>query len=269
MPPGLNSLFCGQCGTQIPVDSIFCPMCGSKTALPGAATMPLPPAVEPLPTWEPARPEAPRPPRTLELAPTAVGPALAPTGYGSALPAHQLAPAPELVAPAPPARVAADPRAVVMPAPAPIPITRRPRIMLFGAALVLAALCIALFYLPRHRPLSASAEAALAAGAGQAEVVRQRRARFSEEVYVGGNVGAAALALAGLGFILAGAFHRAEAYVRCRRCLRPVAASRGSFGLHCPLGPHYARVQWIAVALTAFFWAGLLTAGIVLAVWLA
>lgn len=90
-----------------------------------------------------------------------------------------------------------------------------------------------------------------------------------DELLVGGSMGAAALALAGAGLVLTGAFHRAAAQVRCRRCARPVLAWKGAFGLHCPLAPHYARVNWLLVALTAAFWLGLLVTAIGMLVWLA
>jgi hypothetical protein len=150
-----------------------------------------------------------------------------------------------------------------------IPPTPRPVRIVLGSLFLLVTLWLVLFFLPRHKPLSAAAEAELAARAGQAEVLRQRELRLSEEVHVGGNVGAVALALAGIGLILSGALHRPQAHVRCRRCLRPVLAWKGPFGLHCPFGDHYAQVQWILVALTALFWTGLLILAAIIVLWLA
>jgi zinc-ribbon domain len=91
----------------------------------------------------------------------------------------------------------------------------------------------------------------------------------ADEVLVAGSMTAAMLALAGIGLVLAGAFHRAEQQVRCRRCARPVLARKGAFGLHCPLGPHHARVSWFLVAITAAFWLGLVVTLIGMLVWLA
>ncbi len=90
-----------------------------------------------------------------------------------------------------------------------------------------------------------------------------------DEMLVGGSMSAAALALAGIGLVLTGAFHRAAAQVRCRRCARPVLAWKGAFGLHCPLAPHYARVSWFLVAITAAFWLGLVVTLIGMLIWLA
>jgi hypothetical protein len=90
-----------------------------------------------------------------------------------------------------------------------------------------------------------------------------------DELLVGGSMSAAALALAGIGLVLTGAFHRAAAQVRCRRCARPVLAWKGAFGLHCPLAPHYARVSWFLVAITAAFWLGLVVTLLGMLIWLA
>ena len=90
-----------------------------------------------------------------------------------------------------------------------------------------------------------------------------------DEMLVGGSMSAAVLALAGIGLVLTGAFHRAAAQVRCRRCARPVLAWKGAFGLHCPLAPHHARVNWFLVAITAAFWLGLVVTLIGMLIWLA
>ncbi|HTE50720.1 MAG TPA: hypothetical protein VK698_07615 [Kofleriaceae bacterium] len=156
-----------------------------------------------------------------------------------------------------------------IPPPSHIPITPRPLRITLGALFLVLGIGLALLFLPRYRPLSDDEEADLARRAGQGEVLRQREARLTEEVHIGGNVGAAALALAGIGFILSGALHRAAAQVRCRRCARHVVAWKGSFGLHCPLGDHYARVQWLIVGLTALFWAGLVAVAGFIALWVA
>lgn len=127
-------------------------------------------------------------------------------------------------------------------APRGIPITPSPLRIVVGVALAGFALWLAAWFVPH-----AGSEA---------------------EIHVTGNLIAAALGIAGLGLIVAGVLHRAQAEVRCRRCSRPVIAWKGAFGLHCPLGPHYARVNWILVAVTVAFWTGVLSVGIATAVWL-
>jgi hypothetical protein len=82
------------------------------------------------------------------------------------------------------------------------------------------------------------------------------------------SMSAAALALVGIALMVSGALRRAEGPVRCRRCGVPVEAWKGAFGLHCPHGPHHARIHWFLVGLTALFWVGFVAAAVVLLVWL-
>lgn len=155
-----------------------------------------------------------------------------------------------------------------MPASGPIPRTPRPLRITLGVLFLLLSAWLGLLFLPGHRPLSVAEEAELAQRAGQGEVLRQRETRLGEGVHLGGNVGAGALALAGIGFALSGALYRAAAQVRCRRCQRTVVAWKGAFGLSCPLGEHYARVQWLMVGLTALFWIGVLVVAAFIGLWI-
>jgi hypothetical protein len=357
--PDVRSLFCGQCGAQIPVDSIFCPMCGFKAEPSGEATMfqlpqvtltsspdhrtaqltaqPAPVDIDAPTSIDPSghdvpaaamagapmpaapMPAAPMPAAPMPAAPMPAAPARhdssagrvrAPVGpMGRAPTASDHAPAhgrPFGVEAPPPPMHAGDPTRPVGPAPIPapeyvpepaprdaaqgwsetprrpvverptsipppvgrMPATPKPVRIVVGALFLVLSAGLALYFLPAHRPLTDSEEAAMAARAGQGEVLRQREARFTEEIHIGGNVGAAALALAGIGLILSGALYRPQAHIRCRRCGRSVIAWKGPFGLHCPLGEHYARVQWVLVGLTALFWSGLVVVAGIIALWL-
>jgi hypothetical protein len=42
-----------------------------------------------------------------------------------------------------------------------------------------------------------------------------------------------------------------------------VVGWKGAFGLHCPLGPHQARIDWPMVVLTVGFWTGALVVFVV------
>ncbi|HWM86446.1 MAG TPA: hypothetical protein VNO33_11425, partial [Kofleriaceae bacterium] len=149
-----------------------------------------------------------------------------------------------------------------------IPATPRPVRIVLGSLLFVLAGTLGFWFLPSNRPLTAGDEAEIAARSGPEEVLRVRAARLTEEIHIAGNVGAGAMALAGLGLILAGALYRAQSQVRCRRCARQVIAWKGVFGLHCPLGEHYARVQWLLVGLTALFWLGLVVGAGLIGLWL-
>lgn len=262
-------------------------MCGTRTELPGAApapapkpppSAPVPPppaAPAPFPSAHafPPQPAAPVPPPAGPRAPSRAAPPRTarlesqPVDFIVPPPVHPVEPQP-FHAPTRPLPV--DRHASIPPLEAAsIPATPRPVRIVLGGLFLLVTLWLVLFFLPRHKPLSSAAEAELAARAGQAEVLRQRELRLSEEVHIGGNVGAVALALAGIGLIVSGALYRPQAHVRCRRCLRPVLAWKGPFGLHCPLGEHYARIQWLLVVLTALFWSGLLILAAVILLWLA
>jgi hypothetical protein len=126
-----------------------------------------------------------------------------------------------------------------------IPITPSPARIVIGTVLAAVALWLALWFFPQYRD------------------------RLSEEVRMAIGIGAGCFGLAAFGLILSGALYRAQAEVHCRRCGRPVIAWKGAFGLHCPLGPHHARINWIMVVVTASFWATLLVVGIGLVAWLA
>jgi hypothetical protein len=138
----------------------------------------------------------------------------------------------------PPLSPARPPRA---PAALGIPVARRPARIALGAIAIAAAALGALW---------------LAAG------------ERADELLVGGSLTFVALGLAGLALVHHGARHRAQAHAQCRRCDRPVVAWKGAFGLHCPHAPHYARVHWFLVAMTALFWVGLAASGAVLGLWL-
>jgi len=125
-----------------------------------------------------------------------------------------------------------------------IPITPSPARIVIGVVVASVALWLALWFLPEYR------------------------GRLSEEVRTAIGIAAGGLGLAAFALILTGALYRAQAEVRCRICARPVIAWKGAFGLHCPLGPHHARIAWVMVILTAAFWTSLIVSGIGLLVWL-
>ena len=149
-----------------------------------------------------------------------------------------------------------------------VPVTPRPIRIVLGCLFLAVTAWLALLFLPGHRPLTETEEAELTARLGIDQVRRIRQTRLTEEVHIATSVGSGGLALAGLGLILSGALYRAQAWIRCRRCRRPVMAWRGAFGLHCPHGTHYARVQWLLVVLTALFWVGVLATAALIGLWL-
>jgi hypothetical protein len=126
-----------------------------------------------------------------------------------------------------------------------IPITPSPSRIAIGVVLASIALWLALWFLPEYRD------------------------RISQEVRTGIGIAAGGIGLAAFALILTGALYRAQAEVRCRVCARPVIAWKGAFGLHCPLGPHHARINWLVVVMTAAFWAALVAGGIGFLAWLA
>ena len=270
-------LSCPACRAEIPADSAFCPLCGARVAQRVAAaeiddpadptevteapepqpelvpeleliarrTLILdatpPPVLEdrPPPGWSPHGPgPGPLPPPPFTPGPGHIPPgAFAPPGAPPPGPGH-MAFAPPGAPPPGPGHMAFAPPG----APRGIPITPSPLRIVLGAVLACVGLWLAAWFVPH-----AGSEA---------------------EVHVAGNLIAAALGIGGLGLIVAGALHRAQAEVLCRSCSRPVIAWKGAFGLHCPLGPHYARVNWLLVVVTVVFWTGFASVAIATAVWL-
>lgn len=229
-------LACFRCRAEIPGDSHFCPICGAKTAdVDGSDTQRDAFSIGDAPTdlaegqaTSLAQPRAPAPGRRTMVMPPA-----------------PLTPSAPLVQPGPPIPYAwAPPTPPSAPIPhlgpppgmaSGIPVTPSPARIGFGAMLTLIALLMAVWLLPR----------------------------LGDDVTGAGRVVAALVGLVGIVFILVGLKHRAHAEVVCRVCRRPVVAWKGAFGLHCPLGPHQARIDWPMVILTAGFWAGALVVFVV------
>lgn len=278
-------LMCSRCRTPIPGDSTFCPMCGRKapgldsfdtlrqelpSTLSEAAAqaasdvrfhVPRPRSAEPVFTPTPELEVAGEPPiepprRTLVLEPAPMqmpmsgGPPLAspmaPTMAIGTFPSPYQPPPPHAYGPPQPPYA---PRAPIsgrfrVAGPVRIPITPSPARIAIGVVLASIALWLALWFLPSY---------------GE---------RISQEVRTGVGIAAGGLGLAAFALILTGALYRAQAEVRCRVCARPVIAWKGAFGLHCPLGPHHARISWFTVGMTVAFWAALLAGGIGLLAWL-
>jgi hypothetical protein len=299
---GCVLLMCDRCRGPIPDDSTFCPMCGRKapgldsfdtlrTELPsnlaeaalsavisnratepppaqGYFPVPRPPDDEPslvTPPGAQAPPFEPEPRRTLVMGPggaplDSMAPTVAIAPYQDHTPPPHFHP--------PPAYPQPISGRFRIAGPTTIPVTPSPSRIVLGAVLAVIALWLAIWFLPRYSPLDGDEEAALRARGGAAEVAKARRGRLSEEVHVGGNIAAGFMGLAGFGLILTGVLYRAHAEVHCRRCGRPVIAWKGAFGLHCPLGPHHARINWVMVGVTASFWLTLIVMGIAFAVWI-
>jgi hypothetical protein len=217
------------------------------TPIPAAAATAAPIAV---PTPVPTRPPDPDPtatpfsapaPRTqrLDVDPWSGTPAFAAPGHpGAGLPAVALpeqarAPRPSLAAP------------VVIP--------RTPRAGRIAVGTVVLVAAVVLFVI----------------GLADAAAPALGLPPVPEEVAVFLRVAAVAFAGLGLFLVLTGALYREHAEVACRQCRRRVVAWKGSFGLICPSGAHYARIAWFSVALTAGFWLALLATAGFLALWLA
>lgn len=222
-------LACFRCRAEIPGDSHFCPICGAKTAdVDGSDTQrdAFPLGEAPTDIAEPSVPER----RTMVMAPA--GPE---SGY-TPPPGHTPPPGqfgPPIPYPwAPPTPPSAPIPAMGAPAgmSMSIPVTPSPARIAIGVMLTAIALVMAVSVLPR----------------------------LGDDVTGAGRVVAAAVGVAGIVFIIFGLRHRAHAEVVCRVCRRPVVAWKGAFGLHCPLGPHQARIDWPMVVLTVGFWTGAL-----------
>jgi len=199
---------------------------------------------EPLP--EPARRTLVLEPSPMPLMPSPpLAAPMAPTMAMGTFPSAPYAPPPHAYGPPQPA-YRRPPISGRFPAAGPvrIPITPSPARIAIGVVLAAVALWLALWFLPSY---------------GE---------RISQEVRTGIGIAAGGLGLAAFALILTGALYRAQAEVRCRLCARPVIAWKGAFGLHCPLGPHHARINWFAIGLTVVFWAALLVGGIGFLVWL-
>lgn len=289
---------CSRCRTPIPGDSTFCPMCGRKAPgldsfdtlrqeLPSTLTeaaalaaahprfaVPRPPGEDPslftpVPDLGPAEPsvivssELAPPRRTLVLAPGGApldpgAPTMAMSPMG--MPPPMAPPAAPTMAigtypDAPPPPAWGPPHAHYAPrppisgrfpaaGPVRIPVTPSPARIVIGVVVASVALWLALWFIPSYRD------------------------RLSDDVRTAIGLAAGGLGLAAFALLLTGILYRAQAEVRCRVCARPVIAWKGAFGLHCPLGPHHARIAWATVVMTAIFWAALLAGGIGLLAWL-
>ena len=135
-------------------------------------------------------------------------------------------------------------------APARIPITPRPAMIVAGVVVLAISLWALFGYLPSMRPPpheQTPQEAALIADTTPTSAV-------GEAVYIAGTLAAIGLLVIGLGLIVAGALYRAQTEVMCRRCNQQVVGWKTSFGLMCPLGKHYARIRWLLVGVTVLFW---------------
>ncbi len=222
-------LACFRCGAQIPGDSQFCPLCGAKTAdVDGSDTQRDDFSLAEGPTELAEAPPAAPDRRTMVMSP-AQPQVLGPPG--PPIPYAWAPPTPPS-APIPPM---IPPGGGMAPA---IPMTPSPGRIGIGVMLAVVALIMAVWLVPR----------------------------LGDDVTAAGRVIAALVGVVGIVFIVFGLRHRAHAEVVCRQCRRPVIAWKGAFGLHCPLGPHQARIDWPMVVLTVGFWSGALVVAIVGAV---
>jgi hypothetical protein len=81
-----------------------------------------------------------------------------------------------------------------------------------------------------------------------------REAARDDAYAIAATAGSLALIVFGLFAAVAGAVYRAQIETICRRCDVPVIGWKRAFGLHCPLGAHYAKVSWFLVIVTSIFW---------------
>ena len=228
-------LACFRCRAEIPGDSHFCPICGAKTAdVDGSDTQrdAFPLGEAPTDIAEPSVPER----RTMVMAPAGhTPPPAGPQMLGSAGSGQLGPPIPYAWAPPTPPSAPIPAMGVPPGMTMSIPVTPSPARIAIGVMLTVIALVMAVSVLPR----------------------------LGDDVTGAGRVVAAAVGVVGIVFILFGLRHRAHAEVVCRVCRRPVVAWKGAFGLHCPLGPHQARIDWPMVVLTVGFWTGALLVAVV------
>ena len=230
------SMMCGSCQTESPGDSAFCPQCGAKLATAAEQTEALPTALS-----APPLPAAPRQTEALPAPPLPAAGRQTEAARRSGYSAH-----------------GREPRQ-----PTRLPFERNvPRLVAAGA-LVVIALWLSLWFLPRHAPLSADAQAQLAESAGAGAVARARAAKLSEEVHLGGWVSVVALFASGLALAATGYWHRSHRPVMCRGCHRPVVAWKGPLALYCTRESHMAQLRWPLVVVTGGFWAAAVIGGAV------
>lgn len=245
---------CVTCAAEIPPDSTFCPMCGEKCdSLDGAMTDPS----APIPTPEGSTPGTPAP--VPNPAAFTASPAFTPqpvgnqheisTPAGSGQPRKtipltvQAADALSAFNVAPRKTPAGTPKTPVgvyrVPGtPARIPLSPRPARIVFGLILLAFGLWSAFGYLPG------------------------REGEIDDALYIAGIGGSITLIVFGVFAALAGALYRAQVETICRKCDVQVIGWKRAFGLHCPMGGHYAKLNWLMVIVTAIFWVATLVIGV-------
>ena len=230
---------CLTCTSEIPLDSTFCPMCGQKRDLDlGADTEP--PAVSPVPTPQPMTSpspagSAPGTPVPNPAAGVVKRKTIPLTAAAAEALAAQFDAGPQKQSGAP--RESAVGVYRVPGTPARIPMQPRPARIVFGVVLIAVGLWSALGVLPG------------------------REGTLDDALYIAGIGGSIALVVFGLFATLAGAFYRAQVETICRKCDVQVIGWKRPFGLHCPMGGHYARLNWFLVVVTTVFWLAVLVIG--------
>jgi hypothetical protein len=121
--------------------------------------------------------------------------------------------------------------------PARIPMQPRPARIVFGLILMAVGLWLGLAYLPG------------------------REGTLDDALYIAGIGGSITLVVFGLFASLSGALYRAQVETICRKCDVQVIGWKRAFGLHCPMGGHYAKLNWLLVIFTAVFWVSTLAIG--------
>lgn len=245
---------CGTCAAEIPADSTFCPMCGDKRdahdpdVTEPRAAIPTPQPMPPAMTPEGSAPGAPVP-NPAAFVPAATGnySEISSPASGSqprktipltiqgaeALGAFDVAPRTQ------PSGPPKQPVGVyrVPGTPARIPIQPRPARIILGLVMIALGLWAILAYLPG------------------------REGDIDDALYIAGVGGSITLIVFGAFATLAGALYRAQVETICRKCDVQVIGWKRAFGLHCPMGGHYAKLNWFTVILTAVFWTSTLAIG--------
>jgi hypothetical protein len=165
----------------------------------------------------------------------------------------QQTPFPVLIPVPPPATERASPQST---AGLHIPIAPNPRLIVSGVLLLVLGVWLLAAFLPEHKPFT---EGELASVLLRGHLEGSADWRLKSGPYVALNVLAIVSLIGGVVQLVQGLFYRERVLTRCRTCGEEVAARRATWGLRCPLKPHYARIDGVRIAAWIFISAVLLT----------